>query len=43
MSLWTMVECPLCGKIGYDDERTKVGSQYPCFSCLDEFTSLCGF
>lgn len=38
--MWKMVVCPLCDKVGYSDERTQVGSQYPCTSCYHEFILL---
>lgn len=41
-TVWTMVICPVCEKVGYDDERHKIGSQYPCASCVEEFIFLKG-
>ena len=37
---WKMVVCPVCDKVGYDDERHEIGSHYPCFSCTDEYRLL---
>ncbi len=35
-----MVICPVCDKMGYNDERHQIGSYYPCFSCTDEYRLL---
>ncbi len=33
-----MVKCPVCQKIGYTDERTKIGDGWPCAKHYIEIT-----
>jgi predicted Zn-ribbon and HTH transcriptional regulator len=35
-----MVICPVCEKVGWTDERKKVGTGFPCFSCKNEYLIL---
>jgi hypothetical protein len=35
-----MIICPICEKVGWTDERKKVGNGFPCFSCTAEYIIL---
>jgi ribosomal protein L37AE/L43A len=36
------VFCPVCGKMGWNDERRPVGIHWPCVSCTEEFILMEG-